>query len=81
MSGRCQGVEKRHVSFVANSIWLIARFLDVGEMCHPVFYLLGYIRQLYKVAFLQGGELIEYDSPDSLLANSAFANLYKVGSY
>jgi ABC-type multidrug transport system fused ATPase/permease subunit len=47
-----------------------------------VVHRLGYIRRFDKVAFLQGGELVEYDTPDALLArDSAFASLYNAISH
>lgn len=47
-----------------------------------VVHRLGYIRHFDKIAFLQAGELLEFDSPDALLTrNSAFADLYKSMSH
>ncbi|QKX54680.1 uncharacterized protein TRUGW13939_01768 [Talaromyces rugulosus] len=47
-----------------------------------VVHRLRYIRHFDKVAFLQGGELVEYDTPDALLErDSAFASLYNAVSH
>ncbi|CRG91304.1 ABC transporter C family member 3 [Talaromyces islandicus] len=53
-----------------------------GQTVLAVVHRLGYIKRFDKVAFLQDGKLIEYDSPDALLKrDSAFATLYKSVSH
>jgi len=47
-----------------------------------VVHRLRYITRFDKVAVLRGGRLVEYDTPDALLARpSILADMYKAGGY
>ncbi|KAH8703553.1 P-loop containing nucleoside triphosphate hydrolase protein [Talaromyces proteolyticus] len=64
---------------------IMQNVIDTDFVEHTVIavvHRLGYIRHFDKVAFLQAGELVEFDGPDALLTrDSAFADLYNSMSY